>query len=313
MKKEQSQIAIFTSSRAFRTFLPFLFLSYIIWSLNALAENQTDSIPIKIKYLNSPKNKLLIDKPNTLLYVEVTASGFNIMRHKILKKEVLIDLNQVHTKSDSIDYIQSSQFLSEIQQKLPNVMQAIRINPDTLFFKYKQLIAKEVPIHLKRKLSFQKGFGIIDSIILKPSTIKIYGTKNELAKINYVATNLLELQQINKNIYTKISLKQKENIRYEKDSITVLSFVDQMIEGKISLDFQLKNKESKDITFFPKKITLSYKAPLEVYKNLKPSDFKVVCDLSKAKNGGLTPELIKKPKQLKITSIKPETIQYIKE
>jgi len=311
MKKEPSQIASLTSSRAFKTFMPFLFLSYIIWSLNDFAERKVDTISVIISYENSPQNKLLTSIPEKYLQVEVESSGFNILRNKLLKKELHLDLRQAIFNSDTSSYIQTKQFLTRIQNKLPNTMKVLRISPDTLTFKYKTLIQKEVSIQLKSILNFQKGFSNTDSIYLKPNRITIFGTKNQLDKIKFIETELMVLDNVKSSIFKKVALIQKDSVKYAKDSVQLIATVDQMIAGKISLSFQLKNKREQEISTFPKKITIVYKAPLEVYKNIKPSDFNIICDLKKSKNGSLIPEVITKPNQLKITAIKPKTIQYI--
>jgi hypothetical protein len=311
MKKEPSQIASLTSSRAFKTFIPFLFLSYIIWSLNDFAERKVDTIPVVISYKNSPQNKLLSSIPKKYLQVEVESSGFNILRSKLLKKELLINLKQATFNSDTSSYIQTKQFLTSVQNKLPNTMKVLRISPDTLTFKYKILIKKEVPILLKSVLNFQKGFSNTDSIYLKTNKIIIFGNKKQLDKIKFIETELITLDNVKNNIFKKVALVQKDNIKYAKDSVQLIATVDQMIAGEISLFFQLKNVKKQQISTFPKKITVAYKAPLEVYKNIKPSDFSIICDFKERKNGSLIPKIIKKPNQLKITAIKPKTIQYI--
>ena len=311
MKKEPSQIASLTSSRAFKTFMPFLFLSYIIWSLNDFAERKVDTIPVIISYENSPQNKLLTSIPKKYLQVEVESSGFNILRNQLLKKELHLNLKQAIFNSDTSSYIQTKQFLTRIQNKLPNTMKVLRISPDTLTFKYKTLIQKEVSIQLKSALNFQKGFSNTDSIYLKPSRITIFGTKNQLDKIKFIETELMVLDNVKSSIFKKVALIQKDSVKYAKDSVQLIATVDQMIAGEISLSFQLKNKGEQEISTFPKKITIAYKAPLEVYKNIKPSNFNIICDLKKSENGSLIPEIITKPNQLKITAIKPQTIQYI--
>jgi hypothetical protein len=311
MKKEPSQIASLTSSRAFKTFLPFLFLSYIIWSLNDFAERKVDTIPVVISYKNSPQNKLLTSIPKKYLQVEVESSGFNILRNKLLKKELQVNLSQAIFNSDTSSYVQTKQFLTRIQNKLPNTMKVLRISPDTLNFKYKTLVQKNVPIQLKAVLNFQKGFSNTDSIYLKPNRVTIFGTKNQLGKIKFIETELIVLDNVKNNIFKKVALAQKDSVKYAKDSVQVIATVDQMIAGEISLPFKLINTKKQEIRTFPKKITIAYKAPLEVYKNIKPSDFSIICDLKKRENGSLIPEIIKKPNQLKITAIKPNTIQYI--
>lgn len=297
-------------NRNIRTFLPFLFLAYLIWSLNDFAEFRIASIPINIAYKNSPLNKIQTNKLQKQLNIDVYTSGFNALKYQLFKRRIQFDLKQLNYKSDTLAYLVTQQYLAKIQEKFPTTMNVQSIRPDTLFFKYNLLATKEVPIQLNTKITYAEGFNTSDSIVLKPSTIIIYGSQKLINNINEVETEDLVLSNIKDNINQQIALMPQEGIRYNQDTIQIQANVDQIITGELSIPFQLINS-TKDITTFPQQINIKYKVPVKKFKSIQAVNFKISCDYKKRKDGILFPKIIKKPSFVTIMAIEPSKIHYI--
>ncbi len=311
MKKEQTQLENLTNSRAFRTFLPFLLLAYIIWALSNLAETHIDTVSVWVDYKNFPQDKQLISKPKKALNVEVETSGFNILKAQLFKKNIVIDQNKAIFTTDTSSFISTKQYLTTLQDKYNSSIKVLRISPDTLRFDYKQLFTKTIPIKLKTAISYKKGYNTIGKIKFYPKSLEIFGTKEALKNLDTISTTLLKINDLSNNINQKIALVKQKNIKYSLDSITIKANIDQMLIDTIKVSYQLKNTSTKELITFPKKVIIRYKSPVKGSKSIKNTDFKVICDFKANKDNQLIPKLIKKPKNAEIIAIEPQTIQYL--
>lgn len=311
MKTQENKITALTKSRAFRTFLPFLLLSYLIWSLNNLAATQVDAVPVTINYSNKPLDKKEAQQFTSKLEVMLETSGFNILKSKVFKHQIAIDLNKEIFNTDTTAFIKTESLINGLQNNFPTDTKVLSIKPDTLYFHYKKLIAKKLPIKLNSKIKYAKGYSNTTPLIVKPDSIIVYGSVADLNDIKVINTLEYQRKAVKNNIATNIALERIKGLKYQKDTVSLQALVDQYIVGTIELPFRITNSKKKYIITFPKKIKLKYKVPLKIFKGLSPADFDIVCDFKKQSNKALKPRVIKKPKQLIVMAIEPKTIQFL--
>ncbi len=311
MENQKNKIKAFTTSRAFRTFVPFLLLSYLIWSLTNLASMQVDAVPVAVNYSNKPLAKKEAKVFPEKLEVMLETSGFNILKSKIFKEKITIDLDKEKFSSDTTAYITTASLINGLQDNFDTDTKVLSIKPDTLYYYYKKLISKKLPIKLNTNIKYATGYSNTKALLTKPDSIIVYGSASDLKNIKVINTVIFQKNDAKNTIKTNIALEKTKGLKYQKDSVLIEVIVDQYIIGTIDLPFRIKNSNAKKLITFPKTITLKYKVPLKVYKGLHESDFDIVCDYNKKENNVLKPKIIKKPKQLIIISEEPEEIQFL--
>ena len=119
----------------------FLFLSFIFWYLNSLGKDMETEIRYPVKYINLPKERVIIDESPVKLNLFIKGPGYSILKLKVAgtSTPVLIDISKVSYKrvpgSMSFNYfLVTSGLTKSLTVQLRSGCEITAIKPDTLFF-----------------------------------------------------------------------------------------------------------------------------------------------------------------------------------
>lgn len=143
-KKEVSVI-----NRDIAVFAFFLFLSFIFWYLNSLGKEIEADIRYPVKYINLPKERMIVDEPPARLNIFLKGPGYSILKLKVSgnRSPVKIDISKVNYKrvpgSKSLNYfILASGLTKSLTVQLRSGCEITSIKPDTLFFTLDKIVTK---------------------------------------------------------------------------------------------------------------------------------------------------------------------------
>jgi hypothetical protein len=127
----------------------FLFLSFVFWYLNSLGKEIEAGFWFPVKYVNLPKERLIIEKPSERLNIYVKGPGYSILKLKVSGsgKPVSIDIskvsyNRVHGSKAFNYYIVTSGLAKSLSVQLRSEFEITSIKPDTLFFALEKVVLK---------------------------------------------------------------------------------------------------------------------------------------------------------------------------
>jgi len=146
-KKEVSVI-----NRDVVVFAFFLFLSFVFWYLNSLGKEIEAGIRYPVKYINLPKERVIVEEPPVKLNLYLKGPGYSILKLKVSgnRTPVIIDISKVNYKrvpgSKTLNYfIVTSGLTKSLTVQLRSGCEIGSIKPDTLFFTFDKVVAKSVP------------------------------------------------------------------------------------------------------------------------------------------------------------------------
>ena len=124
----------------------FLFLSFIFWYLNSLGKEMEAGIRFPVKYINLPKEKMIVEEP-IRLNIFLKGAGYSILKLKVSEKrsQVIIDISKVNYKrvpgSKSLNYfIVTASLTKSLSVQLRSGCEITSIKPDTLFFTLDKMV-----------------------------------------------------------------------------------------------------------------------------------------------------------------------------
>jgi hypothetical protein len=124
----------------------FLFLSFIFWYLNSLGKEMEAGIRFPVKYINLPKEKMIVEEP-IRLNIFLKGAGYSILKLKVSEKrsQVIIDISKVNYKrvpgSKSLNYfIITAGLTKSLSVQLRSGCEITSIKPDTLFFTLDKMV-----------------------------------------------------------------------------------------------------------------------------------------------------------------------------
>lgn len=305
-------------SRKLNVFGLFFLLAFIFLIVTKLSKTYTETIPLKISYVNLPEEHSLITTKDSVVKVVVKSYGFNLLPYVLFSQSLKIDFkNDVSLKNNQYVW-QSKQNIQTINKQFKNSVEILSVRPDSLVFPFQTLTVKMVPVRLNSKIDFALGYDVVDNIKIKPDSVKVIGPKNLVSKVDYVNTKTLTLKNVNTSFEKVLTINfrpKDENVYLSEKSIKVSGEVGKFTEGLLEIPVSITNLPANtNINFFPKTITVIYYVSLDNYSKIKATDFKVECDFAEINNSNrtfLTPKLVKTPIQIKSARLKQDKVEFI--
>ncbi len=304
-------------TKKINVFLLFVLLAFIILLLSKLSRDYTNTIIFNVISKNAPEEAVILKDPSHKLKVTFSTYGFKWLKYYIIKPNLEIDFVNDVTKTDSVYIWSTAKGFSTINNQFDKTEKVISINPDTLRFKYDENSVKLVPVIANVTINYSPGFNALEEKITEPDSVKILGPSSLLDKINYLSTKAFNAEDVRVPISETLELDLDsidKAINVTRKKISFKSNVEKFTEGTLSIPIEIINVPNTiTLTHFPKTINVYYFTSLKAFKDIKMSDFKVVCDYNELSNNSayLTPKLIKKPVSIKRVRMQQQNVEFI--
>ncbi|WP_456376225.1 CdaR family protein [Lutibacter sp.] len=307
-----------SNKRKVKVFLFILVLTSIIWLLIELSKTYTSSTIFEVQYTNIPSKKLLQNTSKSEITVTLKAPGFSLLKYKIKKQLLYLNLNYV-IKNDSNYYLLSNNQLAYLSEQLSSDTEVINVLNDTIFVELDNNKSKKVPVNPSLDIKFKLGYNLIDKLKIKPDSILITGPEKYVDSIKEVTTEIVKIKDVYKNISLKLVVNQpakNTNVTFSAKEVSVIGKVDKFTEGSFIIPVTLINiDEGVKVNTFPKEIEVVYQAGLSNFSKITKNSFLIVYDFQQYKNDTLikylTPIIEQKSAFISTLKINPSQIEFL--
>lgn len=280
-----------------------------------LSKEYTTEINLPLDYTRLDPDKIIRDTPQKNIYFTIKGTGFELITLNLKKKQIAFDLKKIRQKENDEYYLLSRDHFSDIQKQLPSGLKLTEILQDTIFINISQLKTKKVPIKPNINISYKKGYDLAEPYLLKPDSLVLSGTKENLSAIKEISTNYIEINELSEDITRKLKLEIPKNLKASHDNTFFKLRVDKFTEGKIETQIKIRNiSKGESIVIFPKKVEITYKVGLQNFQQINENSFEVFCDLQHAKHNNLSymvPEVKIKTNLVSAVRIIPKKIDFL--
>lgn len=309
-------------NRQLLIYLLFLVVSIIFWYLNALSKEYTTVINYPVKYEDFPKGKVLVSDLPEKLEIKVKGFGFTILRSKLTSyiKPIILPINifrlDIQRKDNQYIYYLLSRYTKEwIGNQLGSELQLVSLLPDTLFFKFTDVIDKKIPVQLVSKLHFAKQFMQNGKILIQPDSIVVSGPQVILDTLKVISTYKLELKGIKDTITKEVNLFPIPKISYNKKNVSITIPAVKYTEMVLNIPIESVNvPDSLKLKTFPAYISLSCWVGISDYDKMTPFMFRASVDYKILKNNPSNKvkiNLTKIPPMVINITYHPKSVEYI--
>jgi hypothetical protein len=268
----------------------FLFLSFVFWYFNSLGKEIEANIRYPVRYINLPKERVLVEDPPPRLNLFLKGPGYSILKLKLSgnRAPVILDISTISYRrvpgSSTLSYyVITSGLVKKLSNQLRAESEITSIKPDTLFFSFDRVITKSVPVTPDIEVITDRQYFIKGKILVAPDSVKVTGPQHILDTVQTVRTGYKKLTGINatvkKNFYLNIS--KYYTVSEKKVSLTIP--VEQFTEAEILVPVKILNSpDSIVVKIFPDAVTVKCLVAVTDYKKISEIPFEVVLDLGKA-------------------------------
>ncbi len=266
-------------------FLFFVVLSTIFWIIRSLNEEYEADILYPVKYGGMPENKVLLSEPTDRLKLRVKAVGRTILSHKYsyflrpLKFDVSsYSLNTIGTDSS---YILTKTAKEALAQELDDI-QILDISPDTLFFRFTEMITKKVGIKhniLNFPRIFAKQYMFNGNISYVPDSIIVSGPNSILDTLNCVYTEPITINNLNDSLVRTYLLERIGQVVFSRKKVKLVIPADKFTELSYLVNINHMNvPDSLVLKTFPNSVRITCRVTLSYYDRVKPEMFEPYVD-----------------------------------
>jgi YbbR domain-containing protein len=297
-----------------RSFSMFFVLAVMLWFFFQLEKTYQYELVVPVTYNNLPQDVLNVSNNRDTLLIKIKASGYQILKKKFNSNGIVIDYNKLKTNNKRQWFPDENKNL--IVYQLGNIQQVYQINPKQVTIKGNEKHKKEVVVKTDVEIDFKQGYKKTSKARIEPEKIWIFGSKEQLRKIDTVYTKKYTLSEIDDSISMELQIILPEKIKASALKISYKLPVDMLIEENVQVKLQAKNvPELYNLVLFPKKVNIKYIVFKKDYKAIDKSKFDVHIDYSKRfivrNDTFIKPEWNNLPKQIIKHTITPDTIAFL--
>ena len=300
--------------RKVKVFLIFLLCSTLAWFVSKLSLIYINDAVFELQYVNVPPDKLLVHASHDRITAQLEGFGFQFLRFGA--KTIEIDLSGLSGKEDF--FLSKNDYRKQIEDQLSNTTKLLGVSSDTLFFDFERMLSKKVPVKANISLSFAQNYLLDGQLNVAPDSITITGPEAEVDSINKIQSEMVAINDLTEDFTKNVNLVISDELihtRYSKKEIEIFGKVSKFSEVYVQVEVKAINvPEGTRIKLFPNTVAVLCKGSLPILKEAKPSDFELIVDYDKIKEGTsnkLSLVLQEKPEDLQSAVLEMMEVEFI--
>lgn len=252
------------------TFLFFLLLSAVIWTINALSKEQVTTIDIPVQYISANK---VADAPPAVA-VTLKGKGFFLMEFlsdahgfKIVPK------TNAERQGDTV--VGALAAIRPLLNSFKGKIEVLRLEPEQLLISGRALFSKKVGVKATSFVAYtgtavQKG-----PSVTYPDSIYIYSATPIPDTLTTVFTEPLRLQQVTQSVFRSVKIKAPGK-PYHLPIQECWYFLPVEKGTEIQLEVPIRNQyKAVNESYMPASVQLTCKVPLSRYHLTRAALFHV--------------------------------------
>ncbi|WP_146130022.1 CdaR family protein [Aurantibacter aestuarii] len=304
-------------TKRLNAFFLFFIMAFFILILVKLSSNYTNVLQFEIDFQDIPDDIVIENKEEIYLLVKFEASGFFWMRYVFKNPSVKLSLTDDFSVSEDYYQINEDKAFAAIKEQLSTRIKDFKLVNQNLKIFFDTYFVRKVPIKAITEISFENGFGALKPYSLSVDSVKVIGPKNIIDTITSLSNKVAKFDNINSSISKVFQLNldnYPNTIKVVPEQLSINVKGERFTEGELDISVELINVPSNlSINYFPKTIKVTYTVPLNDFKSITTSDFKIIADYKKTNtlNNFLFPELRVINPKIKDARMKQTKLEYI--
>ncbi|MEX0981994.1 MAG: hypothetical protein WD577_13480 [Bacteroidales bacterium] len=298
----------------------FLAISIVIWLLNALSKEYTTVLKYPVAYSKFPSEKVLVSEVPDHLGLKVTAYGYPLLSYKFSKRPIPLNfpvssfaMNRMPGDTTKF-YILTRYVRERLERQLSSELQLQEISPDTLMFQFANEVSRWVPLEPNLNFEIEKGFTVIDDVVISPESIMVTGPDIFLDTLHVLSTERRFLGKLDKNFRGNLKIANYPNLNYQKTAVNCAISIEKLTEVQVRVPVQVVGlPDSLRIQTFPQRLTVTGMIGLSKYERIVPEAFRLEVSYGDVlqNKSRLEVQMKIKPEELTSAEFYPKSVEYL--
>ena len=279
--------------RKLLVYFVFVGIATVFWLLSALSQNYNTQIKYPVRFVNLPKDKVLVNELPRYLDLNVDGYGFTLLRYKVKQSVVPASIDLERTTlfplkgKENKHFVLTRYITKQLEEHISDEIDVLYIQPDSIIFDFTKIVTKKVPVSANVSFSTSQQYLITKKPWCQPDSIELSGPKSILDSIQSVTTKHLDLDDLTHNMQRNVGIESIDEVKLSEKRVKVSIEVEKFTEGKLKLPISVMNMpDSLVLKTFPDEITVVYQVALSDFEKVKPYQFKLAVDYNNFHTGG---------------------------
>lgn len=286
--------------------------SVVFWMAIKLSKDYDTIETIGISY-ELPRGVAFAQTPPNSLEARVRATGWELFNQSLSTRERMITI-------DSLELRENADGIISIRNEVASAFQdeGLDVNPITnerIVIQMERVASKQVPLVLRSRISYARGFQSSKVPRLEPDSVFISGPFSIIDSISFWLTDSLVVAEVEDTL--KISTLVEEaispSVNVVPQSVSVHIESQQFTEKSVYVPIRIRGASSLDsVSVFPKQVLIKVAVGLHDYETINANDFTAVVsiDEAKAEPSALLPVVLeRRPLLVRQVTVQPRTVE----
>jgi hypothetical protein len=290
-----------------RVLLLCMSLSLLVWFFVKMSQHYESRSVLRLEY-QLPMGRVFAEQPLNSMPFKFDGTGWKLLKMGILRQKPGLVFN---LSGASTQFISRSDISKKIEEELR--LNLLELGQDNVAINLDSLYSKKVKIELDSAISFENGYFFRENISLMPDSVVVFGAPQLLEKITTIKTEPLKMECPEKDFTKSLRIinPQPGLLQLSASQAEVFMPVEQYTEKALTVPVMVLN-ERDSVRLLPGSVELQCVVGISRYKELKPSDFRVVAVIGYEDATNTVPlTLVRQPVWVKSARISPQAVEYL--
>ena len=267
------------SVREICVFACFVVFASLIWYAHAMSSVRSAVVPVAVTYSGVPDNVLLSDSLPTTIHLELRDAGRRLKLYGTNPLAFSFNIGE-QIKGESGSIVLSSDVIHHaVNSLLQGTTKLQSITPEQISGTYTRQHSKKVPVCLVADITPAAQHQLVGQPRLLTDTVTIFGSTEQLKKVDSAATKTLVLKDVKDSVATRVQLESVPGIRLSQDEIEVQVWAEQFTEKVVTKSIVAKNVPTNmHLRLFPAEVSVMLRIGVTHFNDIDEKDVEVSCD-----------------------------------
>jgi hypothetical protein len=303
-------------------FVVCIVIAAFIWILIKLSSNYSTELTFPVTYADPPASLILVNDVDSLIQIGLEEQGFVLARLKYFsgRSSFQIDLSKVKIRKFGRSYmgmVSTREWAQDIANDFNIDGEITYIRPDTVIFRFEEIVSKTIDVTPNVKFSLQKQYYAYDSISVEPKQVKVSGLAAIIDTINSLPTESTHFSHLSGTFETEIKLFNPlpGQLKLDPPSVHITIPIEKFTESETTIPISIQNvNDSLRVKIFPNKVRVVFLVALKDFRRVNPDMFSASIDMSEiddVTDKKIPVQLGAYPSFVRIKKIDPPEVEYL--
>ena len=292
----------------------FVSVSVFIWLISALSEQHTAKVAVYLSYKDTGPLQYLENAKPQKIHAQFTGNGFRLMWARMFPQTLSIAAHEIALEDETY-LLTPKKFQTYVENHFDGSLAVYSKNMSAIQTPIRSATRRLLAVRMIDSVALKAGYDWTSNYIYTPDSVYVSGAGAAVSKLEYAYVSHGLSTAISENFDLMCGLVSDNNqlLKWSQEQIRVQRSVTRFTEHNLRVPIALiQPHQEQEIELMPRYAEVFFSVPLSQIKNIKPTDFKVVCDYTINTDSGFLPvTVLESPNQVRILRVSPTEAKFL--